>query len=458
MKKTKKLIGVIFALVAVLCVMVVLSVTLKDQPEQPATTNPSKNQMQSTEPSTEVPTAPSTEPTQPPVYKVSTATISSVGDMLMHKNVFNSGYRNGVYELDLIFEYFSDYVLQADLAAANLETTLAGLDNGYEYNGYPNFNCPDAVVDAMKNAGFDMVLTANNHSYDTRSIGLKRTLEVIKDRDLQYLGTKMDEEEPNFVIAELNGIRVGLMCYTYETENTYDDRISLNGIVLTAEDSRKVNSFDYNDLPAFYAEMEENLADMEALGAEAALLYIHWGDEYRLKANDQQKAIAQKLCDLGIDVIVGGHPHVVEPVELLTSTTDENQKTICLYSMGNAVSNQRLGNISSINTAHTEDGVMFSVTFAKYSDGTVIVEDADILPFWVDMRRNSSGVREYYMLPLDTNIEDWKTQFDLTDATLKKAEESYERTMAIVGDGMTEADAYYAANQAAVEAALGVSA
>ena len=99
---------------------------------------------------------------------------------------------------------------------------------------------------------------------------------------------------------------------------------------------------------------------------------------------------------------------------------------------------------------------MFSVTFAKYSDGTVIVEAAEILPFWVDMRRNAQYIREYYILPLDRQIEDWKTQFDLTEETLRKAEESYERTMAIVGQGLTEINEYCSANQAAVEAALGV--
>ena len=195
---------------------------------------------------------------------------------------------------------------------------------------------------------------------------------------------------------------------------------------------------------------------MEAEGAEAVMLYIHWGEEYQLKANSSQKAIAQKLCDLGIDVIVGGHPHVVQPVELLTSTTDANQKTVCLYSMGNAVSNQRLGNLSNVKTAHTEDGVMMQVTFAEYSDGTVIVEYADVLPFWVWMHYDEDWNKLYQMMPLDDQIEDWQTQFGVDDDVLKKLQDSYDRTMAIVGEGIEEAQAYYAANQKAVEEAIGV--
>ncbi len=467
MKKTNTLIGIIVALTLVLVVLVAVALMPGNQPEP---TEPSKTL--GTDPTTQKPSQPTaptdapTEPTEPLPHKVSTATVSSVGDILMHSSVYNSGYdsNTGTYGLDPIFQYFTDYVMGADMSLCNLETTLAGPDRVYYdsdgnrkvgYSGYPNFNCPDAIVDAMKNAGFDNILTANNHTYDTGHAGLLRTQEILQDRGLPYMGTKADPEDANYYVAELNGIRVGMMCYTYAT-GSYDGQISLNGILLTKEDSPLVNAFDYNKLPEFYAEMEENMADMEAAGAEVVMMFIHWGDEYQLKANSKQKAIAQKLCDLGVDVIVGGHPHVVEPVELLTSTEDESQKTVCLYSMGNAVSNQRHGLINACPTAHTEDGVMFSVTFAKYSDGTVIVESADILPIWVDMRRDSRGVRQYYILPLDKQVEDWKTQFDLTDTTLQKALDSYDRTMAIVGTGLEEANAYYEANQAAVEAELGI--
>lgn len=436
---------------------------LNRQPETPSGTDatqqtPSSSEStEQTQPSTGViaPTE-TTEATEPPIIKEATATVSAIGDMLMHKGVIDSGYQSttGEYDYANIFKYFYDYVTSADYAVANLETTLAG--SGYEYKGYPRFNCPDGIVDSMKTAGFDMLLTANNHCYDTNTKGLARTREMILQRQLACLGTKTDAEEPNFIIAEMNGISVGMACYTYETANKYDDRISLNGITLTPADSKLVNSFDYADLPAFYAEMEENLTLMEQQGADATILFIHWGDEYRLKANSKQKDMAQALCDLGVDVIVGGHPHVVEPVELLTSTEDETQKTVCLYSMGNAVSNQRCGNLSAISTAHTEDGVMFSVTFARYSDGTVLVESVDALPLWVNMH-SRNGRREYNILPLDTQIEDWKTQFDLTGDTLSRAEASYKRTMNIVGQGLTEANEYYTQHQAEVEAAIGVT-
>jgi len=410
-----------------------------------------------TQPTT-LPTEPTEPPTEPPVTKIATATVSSVGDMLMHMPVINTGYNETTREYDLtaIFDYIRDYTTSADLMVGNLETTLAGLNNGYKYSGYPQFNCPDSVVDSMKNAGFDVVLTANNHSYDTRTVGLNRTLEVIKDRQLQYLGTKLEAEEKDYIIQDCNGIRIGMLCYTYDTGTEDPETIALNGITLTKEDSKLVNSFDYNELDIFYADVEDNLAQMAEDGAEAVMLYIHWGEEYQLQANSSQKAIAQKLCDLGVDVIVGGHPHVVQPVELLTSTTDEEQKTVCLYSMGNAVSNQRLGNLSSVKTAHTEDGAMLQITFAEYSDGTVIVEYADVLPFWVWMHYDEDWNKLYQLMPLDDQIEDWQTQFGVDDDVLKKLQDSYDRTMALVGEGIEAAQQYYAANQKAVEEALGV--
>ena len=285
---------------------------------------------------------------------------------------------------------------------------------------------------------------------------MNRTLEIIADRGLQYLGTKTDAEEADYIIVERNGIKLALACYTYE-DNADPNIVAPNGHTMTAEDAALINTFNYNELDTFYGKITASMEDAEQFGADAFVLLIHWGAEYQTTHNSYQSQIAQALCDLGVDVIIGGHPHVVQPVELLTSTVDESHKTVCLYSMGNAVSNQRLGNISYVNTAHTEDGILFSVTFTRYSDGTVILESAECLPTWVNLGTNpSTGKWEYNILPLDKEITDWKTQFDLNDTGLKKCNESYDRTMAIVGEGMTAVSEYLAQNTAAVEAQLGV--
>lgn len=390
---------------------------------------------------TEPETAPPETTLPAPEHVVSTATIISTGDVLMHMPIVSAGWQqDGTYNFDNIFQYVSEYASAADYAVANLETTLAGTDNGYKYSGYPNFNCPDEITDALAGAGFDMLLTGNNHSYDTSMVGYKRTQEVIHDRGLANLGSTMSGEDPKYAITEINDIHVGMLCYTYATSVTSDGRPALNGLAAMSE-AGVCNYFTYENLPAFYDEVETYLAEMKEAGAEATVLYIHWGLEYQTSPNFQQIDIAQKLCDLGVDVIIGGHPHVVQPMDLLTSTVDPEHKTVILYSMGNAVSNQRLGNIQSISTAHTEDGVLFSITFSKYSDGTVYLENVDLIPCWVNLKSNAA--RQYIILPLDDSTrEEWKEKYNLNDTEFAAAENSYSRTMKLVRDGLKASQEY----------------
>ncbi len=388
-----------------------------------------------TEPPTET-----TVPTPVPEHVVSTATIVSTGDILMHEPVINTGKTGSGYDFESIFRYITEDVTAADYAVANLEVTLAGTELGYPYKGYPHFNCPDAIVDGAKDAGFDMLLTANNHSYDTTLTGFKRTLEVVRGSGMETLGTYASADETKYTIKEINGINIGMLCYTYAT-GVVEGRPRLNDNAAIPE-AGLCNYFTYNNLDAFYTELEGYLDAMEADGAEATMLYIHWGNEYQLQANDTQKQMAQKICDLGVDVIIGGHPHVVQPMDLLESTVDPDHKTVCLYSMGNAVSNQRQGNLTSISTAHTEDGVLFSVTFSKYSDGTVYVESTDLLPVWVYRRTDATG-NEYNMLPLHIDEADsWTEDFNMNEHIVTAAKNSHARTMAIVGESLEECQTY----------------
>ena len=411
-----------------------------------------------TEPTTEPTTAPTTVPTEPPVVKVSTATIGATGDILLHDKVIRSGYDQTTdsFDYSYIFEFFQSYTSAVDYAVANLEVTLIqkpDSDGLKGYNGYPRFNSPDEIVDALKGAGFDMLLTANNHSYDSGHDGLIRTAQIIADKGLSSIGTYRTTEEKRYQVVDVNGISIGMINYTYNTGIKEDGSVSLNGIPLTAEDSQLVNSFNNWALEEFYAALQTQLDAMRAEGAEAIVLYIHWGDEYNTAPNAKQQEIAQALCNMGIDVIVGNHAHVAQPVELLTNENDENKKTLCLYSTGNSVSNiSRADN----RPLYTEDGMLFTFTFAKYSDGTVVVESADVLPTWV-WRHDVDGVRKFSILTLDDEIADWKSHLDISDDVLAECQASYDRTMGIVGEGLTNANAWFASHQAAVEAALGVS-
>ena len=416
-----------------------------------------------------IPTVPPTEATVPettvpkePEHVVSTATILSIGDLLMHGQLITDAQQaDGSYDFNYIFPYITPYVTAADYAAANLEVTLAGPSRPYQ--GYPMFNCPDAIVDAAKNAGFDMLLTANNHMYDSGEDGFLRTVRTIREKGLTVLGTREEAEEPAYTVQDINGIKVGMVCYTYEQrpENYRSDRVYLNKNILSATCSALVNSFVGTELDSFYTEIGGILEQMRNDGAEATVMFIHWGVEYQLTQNAEQQQIAQKLCDLGFDVIVGGHPHVVQPVELLESTVDPEHRTVCLYSMGNAVSNQRQGELTSITTAHTEDGAMFSMTFSKYSDGTVYLEDVALIPTWVraidangnTVVRRSGTIRRYEILPLDDSLRSqWQEQFGIDSSTLAQCADSWQRTMDITGAGLTQSQDYLRAEKLAREA------
>ncbi len=457
-RRRRNNLGLMTGILAVmLVVLIVVAVTLPKGSANPS--SPSSG------PSADLPsssaTVPSTDPaapTEPSVIKVSTATISNTGDILMHRPVFNSGYdaATGKYDYAEMLAYLKKYAEDADYAVANLETTLAGTDNGYHYSGYPSFNCPDGIVPSMQNAGFDMLLTANNHTYDTKDTGFDRTQKIIQQYGMDYLGTVTSTEDHLWQVKDINGIKIGMVCYTYESGDRANGYKELNGIRLSQSAGNRIGSFSYQHLNEFYNEMQQNIEQMEAAGAEAVVLYLHWGEEYQLRQNASQTTIAQKMCDLGVDVIVGGHPHVVQPMELLTSTQNPDQKMICLYSMGNAVSNQNHEE-DVMDTAHTEDGVLFSFTFAKYSDGTVILESAEILPTWV-WRQSASGAGAYTyrIVPLDKQLSDWKSEFSLTDQAQKEANASYNRTMAIVGKGLGDIQSYLSQLVQQTEARLGV--
>ena len=389
--------------------------------------------------------------TEAPPAPVSTATILSTGDLLMHKKVINSGKQeDGSYDFESIFRYIAPYTGKADYAVANLETTLCGTDKGFAYSGNPKFNCPDALVDSARDAGFDMLLTANNHSMDTTIVGYKRTLEVVREKGLATLGTYLTPDEQKWTMLDINGIKIGVMCFCYSDGFAPNGNPVLN--YNEVPEPGLLSYFTYDKLPEFYAQVQTYLDEMKAAGVEATLVYMHWGEEYKLSANKDQQAMAQKLCDMAIDAIVGSHPHVLEPVDLLQSTTDPGHATVVLYSLGNAVSNQRKEEMTTLTTGETEDGALFSVTFAKYPDGSVCLDAVELIPTWVNMHANS-GKTEYNIIPLDVSIAtQWQERFGLTDVQILNAKASLNRTNQIVSQGLEKVQSYLSGQKEAREA------
>ena len=374
----------------------------------------------------------STEEKEP--FVVSTASLGVTGDILIHDTVYKSAHRaDGSYDFTENYQHIASYFEKFDYMVANLEVTLGGGTP----SAYPCFNCPDSVVDALKGAGVDLLLTANNHSYDTRTAGMKRTVQVVREKGLENLGTRDNTEESFYKVKEIGGIRVGMACFTYSTLSG-DGVKSLNGIRMDRDANDLIASFDYNRLDSFYAEAEGAIEEMRSYGAQALVFYLHWGNEYQYVPTKYQKDIARRLCEMGVDVIVGGHPHVIQPFETIVG--DNGHETYCIYSTGNAISNQRKFLMDSDNySGHTEDGMIFGVTFEKWSSGDVKIREISILPTWV-IRESRGGRYVFQIIPLDLSVADWKV-FDLTDGTVKEARASYDRTLKLVGEGLNEARA-----------------
>ncbi len=377
--------------------------------------------------------------TEPEIYKVDEITVGSAGDVLLHLPIINSASDGkGGYNFDSIFTYYSSVIGSCDYFVANLETTLAGTENGRKYTGYPCFNSPDSIVSALKKAGVDCLLTANNHTYDTRAAGVTRTLEVVRGAGLDTLGTRPDETEKKYLVKNVGGLKIGFACFTYETDTTSAVK-ALNGINVGAEAAKLINSFNYNKLDAFYSELDSQLAQMENSGAQFSVVYLHWGNEYQTYTDSFQKAIAKKLCDMGVDVIVGGHPHVVQPVELITST-DGTHSTVCVYSMGNMVSNQRRAYMG-LKTGHTEDGLTFLMNFSVFSDGSFTFDSVEAVATWVHMY-NKGGKTVYNVVPLSESLNSAELGLANSSNGASLARESFARTMDLVGQGIEKVNAF----------------
>jgi len=381
----------------------------------------------STGPSEYVTDSPEPTPTGKEFEEVS---IISVGDILVHSTQLTAQYdsQTGTYDFNNNFSFIAPYVKAADYAVANLETTLAG-NEWRDYSGYPSFNSPDSLAEALKNAGFDMLLTANNHIYDSRVRGFYRTGQVLRDMGFDVIGTRLKNDEKKYLIKEIKGIKIGFLNYTYETVRQ-NGKKSINGIVVDDEVAPLINSFDYDNKQAFYDEVEAQLTAMKNEGAEFFVVYIHWGNEYRTKQNSHQEEIAQNLCELGVDVIIGAHPHVLQPADVLYSY-DTGKKTLCFYSLGNFISNQRI-EFMDIKTGHTEDGIMVKINIRKYRDGKVSLHSAEYVPTWVNMYKEE-GKRVYEILPLPAAINK-PDEYNLNKINqgVKLAQNSYNRTKEII--------------------------
>ncbi len=358
-------------------------------------------------------------------------TISAVGDIMVHSPQLNAQYdpESNAYDFSDNFKYITPHMGPSDLVLGNLETVLAGEEQGF--TGFPLFNSPDALAEALKDAGFQVLSTANNHSIDRGEQGLKRTLDVIEDHGMEAIGTRKTTDENSYLIKEVEGVHIGLSAYTYETPRHNGQR-TINGIPMSEEVGQLLDSFNPNELDKDMTKMVERVKEMQEEGAELIVFFMHWGQEYQRYPDVFQEKIAKELVENGVDIIFGSHPHVIQPVDEIR--TDSGKRGIVINSMGNFISNQRS---EYLNSPYTEDGIIFHVDVLRENDKSISVEAVRYTPTWVH-RFQANGGLNYHILPLPHALEN-KDKYGLENpANINKAERAWENTRSILKEGSYE--------------------
>ena len=358
-----------------------------------------------------------------PVY----VSISAVGDVMMHNPQINAYYQNDNYDFTHNFEKIAPYIRQSHISIANLETTFGGKARGY--SGYPMFNSPDELADALAWAGFNVISTINNHTMDTGIKGLLRTLEVLGSKELSVVGTKSTVEEESFIIKDVNGIKVGITAYTYETPR-FGTFKTLNGIKVPKEAEDLIDSFSYQYFEEDLLKIKDRIDLMRDKGAEIIVFCVHWGQEYQRTPNSYQTQMAKKLSDYGVDVIFGSHPHVLQPIEIIQSEESQT-KTLVAYSLGNFISNQRF---ETVNNRYTEDGMIVTVEFKKdLNTNEISLNNVLYMPTWVH-RYQEAGRLRYEVLPVLEFIDsEENNSFNLSKETLWRIKNSKTNTLELLG-------------------------
>lgn len=309
----------------------------------------------------------------------SLVTLLFAGDVMGHQAQFEVAYdrATGRYDYSACFRYVEPYIQSVDFACANLEVTLGGAP----YSGYPCFSSPDALLFEVQNIGFDLLFTANNHVLDRGKPGVERTIMMLDSVGMPHAGSYVDSlsRDTSYpLIMDVRGLKVGFINATYGT----------NGIREKAPNV--VNRLDT-------VQMARDLERLDEMGADLKVAVLHWGNEYELWGNKRQQRYAQSLVNHGADLIIGGHPHVVQNADTLF--TASGKPVVLYYSMGNFISNQQ--------RLETKGGIMVRATVNRFTGRVVATE---YIPYFVFIG-TIHGKYQYYVVP---SVPYLKGEFDFS--------------------------------------------
>ena len=316
-------------------------------------------------------------------------TLSAIGDIMCHNTQYIDAYNadTDTYDFSYVFENISLYTKTADICIGNLETTFAGEDVGY--SSYPTFNTPDELAYELKDIGVDVLSTAGNHALDKGFDGLSRTIDVLNDADISHLGTyKSKEEQDKTLIKYVKGLKIAFVNYTYGT----------NGIPVPSDKQFCVNLIDENL-------MKEQIDRAKQEEPDIIIACMHWGTEYKTTQNSTQEDLADFLFKNGVDIILGTHPHVLEPMEKRTVTLDDGttKDGFVIYSLGNFIADQ--------NAEYTRDSIILNLDITKHSDGNVTIDNYDYVPIYM-YKDTSKKKQKMKLLDINKTIYNYENYID----------------------------------------------
>ena len=411
-KKQKKSISINMFFLIILILLISITVFLylkKDSQGSGATNNNNSEQVSSGDVVEEE-----------PIPEDINITMSVVGDIMCHDSQYKDAYVSSTdsYDFSYVFSDIQKYLQVADIAVGNLETTFAGKERGY--SNYPNFNTPEQLAYNLKTLGIDVLSTANNHSLDKGYNGIVSTLNFLDDAGIAHTGTYASEEEQNkILIQNVKGISMAFLSFTYGT----------NGIPVPSGKDYCVNLID-EDL------MLEQINLAKEQNPDLICVFMHWGVEYQTTQNKEQDKLADFLFENGVDVILGGHPHVLQPMEKRQITLEDGttKDGFIVYSLGNFISGQnKLPRQSSaiLNLGITKDG----------ETGKISIDEVTYEPIY--MYRGPAGkLQRYKVIDIETAIQNYEngTDTSLGQTTYNTLKEALTDIKKILGDEIVKTE------------------
>lgn len=315
-----------------------------------------------------------------------TINLAAIGDIMCHNTQYNDAYNKSskTYDFTHFFTNVKSELSSADITIGNLETTFAGADRGY--SSYPTFNTPEALGNSLKDIGIDVLSTANNHSLDKGYAGIVNTLKTLDNLEISHMGTYNSPDSQNqILVKDVNGIKIAFLAFTYGT----------NGIPIPSGKEYCINLIDKALIVSQIQKAKEQNVDVISVS-------MHWGLEYKLTPNDEQKELADFLFKNGVDIILGSHPHVLEPMEKKTVTLDDGTEKDCfvIYSLGNFISGQ--------NKENTKSTIILNLQLTKHTNGQISIDSAQYTPLYFH-KNSAKDSKKYSLIDIEKNLSDYES-------------------------------------------------